>query len=166
MIVAMRSMEDREGRDHCDSADVAVVRRKRRSIGACLASPPARRSSSDADEHVTDRLIIGEGVESGDDRAADRPQADVGARQRPAPSQNFSVLDGVEKLMILAESDEANERATEACGDALVRRRPRGSHQSADSRQRPERRTASDVERSRVRRPTDAALLDWDVNTK
>jgi putative DNA primase/helicase len=69
----------------------------------------------DADATVTDRLNIGEGVETAMTarQIGLRPTWALGSA---GAIENFPVLDDIEKLMILAENDEANERATEACG--------------------------------------------------
>ena len=69
----------------------------------------------DADERVTDRLNIGEGVETAMTarQIGLKPTWALGSASAIAA---FPVLDGVERLGILAEHDEANERATEACG--------------------------------------------------
>ena len=49
------------------------------------------------------------------DRAANPPETDVGARQRERHLR-LSGLKRHQKLDILAENDQANERAREACG--------------------------------------------------
>ena len=67
---------------------------------------------------MTDRVSIGEGVET----AMTARQIDL--RLRPTWAlgdaggiEKFPVLDGVGRLTILAENDQTNERAREACGE-------------------------------------------------
>jgi putative DNA primase/helicase len=68
----------------------------------------------DADERVTAQLIIGEGVETAMTarQIGLRPTWALGSA---GAIENFPVLDGIARLMILAENDEANARAAEAC---------------------------------------------------
>jgi Toprim domain-containing protein len=68
----------------------------------------------DADERVTERLIIGEGVETAMTarQIGLKPLWALGSAGAIA---TFPVLDGIARLMILAETDETNASATEAC---------------------------------------------------
>jgi hypothetical protein len=69
----------------------------------------------DADLNVTNRLHVGEGVETcmTARQIGLRPTWAVGSASAVA---SFPVLDGIERLTILAENDEASEGAIEACG--------------------------------------------------
>jgi len=69
----------------------------------------------DADATVTDKLCIGEGLETAMTarQIGLRPTWALGSSGAIAA---FPVLGRVESLTILAENDEASERATEACG--------------------------------------------------
>jgi putative DNA primase/helicase len=69
----------------------------------------------DADRRVTNRLHIGEGVEScmAAREMGFRPTWAVGSAGAIAA---LPVLDGIEMLMILAENDQASARVTDQCG--------------------------------------------------
>jgi Toprim domain len=111
MVVAMRSIATDE---------ITAVQRtrlspegekvERRMLG--LARGAAVKL--DADERVTDRLVVGEGVETAMTarQIGLRPTWALGSAHAIAA---FPVLDGIERLTILAENDEANERAKDAC---------------------------------------------------
>jgi Toprim domain-containing protein len=112
MVVAMRSIA---------TGDITGIQRtrllpeakkiERRMLG--IAGGAAVKL--DADERVTDRLIIGEGVETcmSARQIGLRPTWALGSA---GAIENFPVLDGIARLAILAEQDEANKRAIEACG--------------------------------------------------
>jgi hypothetical protein len=65
-------------------------------------------------QRVADRLVIGEGVETAMTarQIGLKPTWALGSA---GAIENFPVLDGIAKLMILAENDEANELAAETC---------------------------------------------------
>jgi Toprim domain len=69
----------------------------------------------DADKSVTDRLYVGEGVETcmSARQIGLRPTWALGSA---GAIENFSVWDGINTLTILAEGDKASERAVETCG--------------------------------------------------
>ncbi len=114
MVVAMRSIATDE---------ITAIQRtrltpegkkiERRMLGVAAGAAV----KLDADELVTEQLIIGEGVETA------MTARQIGPHLRPTWAlgsagaiENFPVLDGIARLMILAENDEANERAAEVCG--------------------------------------------------
>lgn len=114
----------------------------------------------DADERVTEQLIIGEGVETAmtarQIRAELRPTWALGSAGAIAA---FPVLDGVVRLMILAEKGEANKRAIEVCGgrwhdagrDVFINRPTRGNDLN-DALQAMERARRSSPGRRRTSR--------------
>jgi hypothetical protein len=112
MIVAMRSIETDE---------ITAIQRTRLSQDGkkiarrMLAVAAGAAVKLDAHESVTNRLVIGEGVETAmTARRIDlKPTWALGSA---GAISAFPVLDGVERIGILTEDDEANERATEACG--------------------------------------------------
>jgi hypothetical protein len=111
MVVAMRSIETDE---------ITAIQRTRLSPHAkkisrrMLGVASGAAVKLDADESVADWLVIGEGVETAMTarQIGLRPTWALGSA---GALQNFPVLDGIETLTILAENDEANERAAEAC---------------------------------------------------
>ena len=111
MVVAMRSIETDE---------ITAIQRTRLSPEGkkierrMLGVAGGAAVKLDADERVTDRLIIGEGVETAMTarQIGLKPTWALGSADA---IENFPVLDGIARLMILAENDEANERAAEAC---------------------------------------------------
>jgi putative DNA primase/helicase len=111
MVVAMRSIETDE---------VTAVQRTRLSPDGkkiarrMLGVAAGAAVKLDADERVTDRLIIGEGVETAM-TARQIGLSPTWALGSAGAIENFPLLDGVARLAILAERDEANERAAEAC---------------------------------------------------
>ena len=69
----------------------------------------------DGDARLTNSLILGEGIETC------MSARQIGLRPTWAAASAgaiaaFPVLDGVERLMILAENDDASDRAIDACG--------------------------------------------------
>jgi len=88
----------------------------------------------DAEERVTDRLIIGEGVETAmtAGQIGLKPTWALGSA---GAIENFPVLDDIARLMILVENDEASEHAADACAarwyeagrDVLINRPTRGN---------------------------------------
>ena len=111
MVVAMRSIATDE---------ITAIQRTRLSPEGkkverrMLGRAGAAAIKLDADERVADRLTIGEGVETAMTarQIGLRPTWAVGSDGAVAA---FPLLDGINTLTILAENDEANERATEAC---------------------------------------------------
>jgi putative DNA primase/helicase len=112
MVVAMRSIATDE--------ITAILRTRlsryaekieRRMLGVAAGAAV----KLDADERVTDRLIIGEGVETAMTarQIGLKPTWALGSASAITA---LPVLAGVERLAILAEHDEANERAAETCG--------------------------------------------------
>jgi hypothetical protein len=112
MVVAMRSIAMDE---------ITAIQRTRLSPHAekierrMLGVAAGAAVKLDADENVTDRLTIGEGVET----AMTARQIGLGptwALGSAGAIAVFPVLRGIETLTILAENDEPSARATEACG--------------------------------------------------
>jgi putative DNA primase/helicase len=111
MVVAMRSIATDE---------ITTIQRTRLSQDGkkierrMLGVAGGAAVKLDADKRVMDRLIIGEGVETAMTarQIGLRPTWALGSAGAIAA---FPVLDGIAKLMILAENDEANERAAETC---------------------------------------------------
>jgi hypothetical protein len=111
MIVAMRSIE---------TDAITAIQRTRLSPDAkkierrMLGVATGAAVKLDADATVKDKLIIGEGVETAMTarRIGLKPAWALGSA---GAIENFPVLGGIAMLMILAENDEANERAAETC---------------------------------------------------
>ena len=111
MIVAMRSIETNE---------ITAIQRTQLSLDGkkierrMLGVAAGAAVKLDAAKSVTRRLVIGEGVETAMTarQIGLKPTWALGSANAIAA---FPVLDGIESLGILAENDEANERATEAC---------------------------------------------------
>jgi Toprim domain len=112
MIVAMRSI---------DTDQITAVQRTRLSSEGkkvdrrMLGVARGAAMKLDVDRIVTNRLCVGEGVETcmSARQIGLRPTWALGSAGAIAA---FPVLDGIEMLMILAENDQASERATEQCG--------------------------------------------------
>ena len=112
MVVALRSIATDE---------ITAVQRTRLSPEGKKVerrTPGVARGAAvklDADRNVTNRLHVGEGVETcmTARQIGLRPTWAVGSAGDVAA---FPVLDGIERLTILAENDEASEGAIEACG--------------------------------------------------
>jgi putative DNA primase/helicase len=111
MVVAMRSIV---------TDDITAIQRTRLSQDGkkierrMLGVAAGAAVKLDADERVTDRLIIGEGVETAMTarQIGLKPTWALGSAGAIA---GFPVLDGIAKLMILAENDDASRRTAEAC---------------------------------------------------
>jgi Toprim domain len=111
MVVAMRSIETDE---------ITAIQRTRLSPDGkkidrrMLGVAAGAAVKLDANESVADCLIIGEGNETAMTarQIGLKPAWALGSANAIA---TFPVLVGIERLGILAERDEANERATEAC---------------------------------------------------
>jgi len=131
MVVAMRSI--------ATDAITAIQRTRLSSEGEkierrMLGVAGGAAVKLDADERVTDRLIIGEGVETAMTarQIGLKPTWALGSAGAIAA---FAVLDDIERLMILAENDEANARAAETCAmrwydagrDVFINRPTRGN---------------------------------------
>jgi hypothetical protein len=112
MVVAMRSIATDEitaiQRTRLSSEGKKV---ERRMLGVATGAAV----KLDADATVTDRLHIGEGVETAMTarQIGLKPTWALGSVNAIAA---FPVLDGIERLTILAENDEASARALQACG--------------------------------------------------
>ena len=131
MVVAMRSIETDE---------VTAVQRTRlspegkRIARRMLGVASGAAVKLDAEERVTDRLIIGEGVETAmtAGQIGLKPTWALGSA---GAIENFPVLDDIARLMILVENDEASEHAADACAarwyeagrDVLINRPTRGN---------------------------------------
>ena len=112
MVVAMRSIETDEitaiQRTRLSSEGKKI---ERRMLGVAAGAAV----KLDADERVTDRLIIAEGVETAMTarQIGLKPTWALGSAGAIA---GFPVLDDIARLAILAENDEANARAAAVCG--------------------------------------------------
>ena len=112
MVVAMRSIAtDEITAIHRTGLSEDAEKIGRRMLGRAGGAAV----KLDADERVTDRLTIGEGIETSMTarQIGLRPTWALGSADAIAA---LPVLDGVESLRILAERDEANKRARGACG--------------------------------------------------
>ena len=111
MVVAMRSIATDEitaiQRTRLSSEGKKIERRMLGVAGGAAVK-------LDADERITKRLIIGEGVETAmtAQQIGLTPTWALGSAGAIAA---FPVLDEIARLMILAENDEANARDTETC---------------------------------------------------
>jgi Toprim domain len=111
MIVAMRSI---------DTDQVTAVQRTRLSSEGkkvdrrMLGVARGAAMKLDVDRIVTNRLCVGEGVETcmSARQIGLKPTWALGSAGAIAV---FPALDGIKRLMVLAENDEASERATEMC---------------------------------------------------
>jgi hypothetical protein len=112
MVVAMRSIAtDEITAIHRTLLSPDAEKIERRMLGVAAGAAV----KLDADETVTDRLTIGEGIETcmTARQIGLRPTWALGSAGAIAA---FPVLDGVESLRILGERDEASKRARAACG--------------------------------------------------
>ena len=112
MIVAMRSIET----DEITAIQRTGLSEDAEKIGRrMLGRAGGAAIKLDADESVTDRLTIGEGIETCM-TAQQIGLTPTWALGSTGGIEAFPVLDGVELLKILAERDEASKRARMACG--------------------------------------------------
>ena len=135
MIVAMRSIAtDQITAIHRTGLSLDAEKIERRMLGRAGGAA----IKLDADESVTDRLTIGEGLETcmTARQIGLRPTWALGSADAIAA---FPVRHGVDTLRILAERDEASERARAACGA----RWHEAGRESLDGWQGPERWSAS-----------------------